>query len=509
MLACLFLHSQQFHVQGDNIANTWASSWIPLSCLKVWTIYGSKALTSLLRPKGISSAKVVATISASCQSSLPLASVPSATLRTCHLAMPRCRWANFASTFAAVCAVSWLRSHANYKCHSNCNKFEYTLWLQQISTLHSRHKRSNVVRCKWFAKCLPAFDFVFLYLFISFIYLLLYFASCSAAANYATSRLWHTFAANLPQSCKWRQCCELSALHFDFICIEMKTFHPKRPDRSLQSVEMTARLEQHSHTHTVALTLTHSHTHSATAHNTQLYWNRQIGPVSLGFCFCSLFLLLFLLLFCFFLHKQNGGHCNCCRGCTFSTPYAAAAALPVQLCHSFVGCTHPQTEANTHRYRDTHTHTLASAVCCRHSWLRRPAGKRMLRNEMHFPHADTLTQHCTWVSALSRVPAHSLSLSLLVHLDSLPSLALQGSPSLRPCAKAHFRSHSPHFSHVAARSDAVRRRWNYGTCLHTDAQRAVLCMQFVAASCDANVSAGVADVVVKGKLQRYFIVCRE
>lgn len=182
--------------------------------------------------------------------------------------------------------------------------------------------------CKMFA-CFWFCIFIF-HLFHLFIYF--FISSCSAAANYATSRLWHTFAANLPQSCKWRQCCELSALHFDFICIEMKTFHPKRPDRSLQSVEMTARLEQHSHTH--SRTLTHSHTHSATAHNTQLYWNRQIGPVSLGFCFCSLFLLLFLLLFCFFLHKQNGGHCNCCRGCTFSTPYAAAAALPVQLCHS-------------------------------------------------------------------------------------------------------------------------------------------------------------------------------
>lgn len=95
---------------------------------------------------------------------------------------------NFASTFAAVCPISWLRPHANYKCHSNCNKFEYTLRLQQISTLHSlraaarsRHKRSNVVHLKWLAKCLLAFDWVFLYFIYLFtsLFFCCYFASGS------------------------------------------------------------------------------------------------------------------------------------------------------------------------------------------------------------------------------------------------------------------------------------------------------------------------------------------
>lgn len=145
---------------------------------------------------------------------------------------------------------------------------------------------------------------------------------------------------HLPQTCKklqmWQCCRLLSAalllflLHFDFICIEMKTFQARQRAKLYNLAEMRPQLEL-----SVAVTVTGTHT----GQHTQLY--RRIGPVSL-------------------FHKQNGGHCNCCRGCTFSPVYAGA--LPMQLCHTFVGYTPTNTRTLVCVCIYTHTHTQ-SYIC--------------------------------------------------------------------------------------------------------------------------------------------------
>lgn len=161
--------SMSVHVRADTMTGGTCSCsrWqnllivIFMGCPKWWTICEICSI-NLLRPVGISSVisgpNTCNTISASCQSSLPFGNQPATRPH------PPTDSLCFASTFAAVCPISWLRPHANYKCHSNCNKFEYTLRLQQISR-----------RCENVCSLLILYFYIFLFLLFIYLFFVSFF----------------------------------------------------------------------------------------------------------------------------------------------------------------------------------------------------------------------------------------------------------------------------------------------------------------------------------------------
>lgn len=192
---------------------------------------------------------------------------------------------------------------------------------------------------------------------------------------------------------------------------------------------------------------------------------------------------------------------------------SAASATVSQFCRLHTPANRGK---HTQIQRHAHTHWRVQSVAGTVGCAGRPANE------------------CCAMKCISLMPTHSHSIALeyrpsLVCLLTLsPTLPLSLSLCLctwTPCRRwrcrgRHLCGHAQkltsartrRISHTSQRGatrcgvDGITAR--VCTQMHS---AAVLCVQFVAASCDANASAdvGVADVVVKGKLQRYFIVCRE